>query len=140
MANPHRGEVTVQLLGQAYTLRPTFHIISTLEERIGLGIEMLALRAHQKGLLAGEIMMILAVASYHNGSQSIDTSSLLNQPAGDVKFQELLPDIAQFLQQAAKVGVVRNRTRHMAEACQRFGLSPDQFWQMTPTELAALAS
>ena len=139
MANPHRGEVTVQLFGQAYTLRPTFHIISTLEERIGLRIEALALRAHQKGLLTGEMMMILAVASRHDGSQPLDTSALLNQPADDVNLHELLPDIAQFLQQAAKAGAASKRTGHMAEAYQRFGLTPDQFWQMTPAELEALA-
>ena len=38
MANQQRGEVTLELVGKKYTLRPTFEALCELEDRLNLGI------------------------------------------------------------------------------------------------------
>ena len=63
MANHYRGEVTVGVSGRAYTLRPTFQILCEIEERIGLKLPQLLRRVAGKGLLASEILMLLAIVT-----------------------------------------------------------------------------
>jgi hypothetical protein len=52
MANRERGEVSVEVEGKAYTLRPTFDAICELETRSGKGIEDL-LADIESGRLSG---------------------------------------------------------------------------------------
>jgi len=42
VANPHRGEIEVELGGRTITLRPTFEALARIETETGLGIYALA--------------------------------------------------------------------------------------------------
>lgn len=97
MANHYRGEVTVSVVGRAYTLRPTFQIMCEMEERIGLMLPQLLRRVAEKGLLASEILMLLAIATRHDGSRTFESETFLNMPAGEVDLHPLMPALARFL-------------------------------------------
>lgn len=154
MANIHRGEVTVSVAGRAYTLRPTFHILCQIEERIGLNILQLLQRIQHKGLLASEIVMILAIASQHDGSSRFDSKAVMDMPANKVDLHGLMPALAQFLIQAvggrkkhSEFGV-QNSGKEKAEgldyavlmetAYKILRLEPSAFWQLTMPEFRLL--
>lgn len=44
MANRHRGEVTVELDGERYTMRPSFEALAEIEDRTGIGLLGLLMR------------------------------------------------------------------------------------------------
>lgn len=154
MANIHRGEVTVSVAGRAYTLRPTFHIMCQLEERLGLTVPELLRRIGQKGLLASEILMILAVATQHDGSQPFRSEAVMELPAEQVKLDALMPAIADFLMQALGGKSAQPVAADVAPAFAQqasldyllllelaykvLRLEPQSFWQMTMPELRVL--
>lgn len=49
-ANPIRGEVSVQMEGEDYVLRPTYDAITAVEEQTGRSIQQLALAADEGSL------------------------------------------------------------------------------------------
>lgn len=150
MANIHRGEVTVSVAGRAYTLRPTFHILCQLEERIGLTLPQLLERLASKGLLASEILMILAVATCHDGSRRFDSEAVMDMPAAKVDLQAVLPAIARFL--VGALGGTSSKTGEgggaapaaldyalLLEAAYKvLRLEPAAFWQLTMPEFRLL--
>lgn len=153
MANIHRGEVTLSVAGRAYTLRPTFHIMCQIEERIGLSVAELLERIRRKGLLASEILMIVAVASRHDGSPTFDSQAALDLPAEQVDLHAIMPHIAQFLVQAlggslhtaAPSNLTTARAPQALDYAQLLEagyivlrLQPAQFWQLTMTEFRVL--
>lgn len=139
MANPYRGEVTVSVAGRAYTLRPTFHILCQLEERIGLHIPALLQRVGEKGLLASEILMILAVATRHDGSMHFDSATVMGMPMESVDLHGLMPALAEFLTQglAASEGGV-GYAELLETGFAVLGMKPATFWQLTPPEFRLL--
>lgn len=141
MANRFRGEVTVSLAGRAYTLRPSFHILCRLEERIGLPLPQLAQRVGEKGLLASEILMILAIATQHDGSRAFDSAVVMDMPAESVNLHDLMPDIGAFLLHAlplAEGGECLTYADLLETAYRVLRLAPEQFWQLTPPEFRLL--
>lgn len=137
MANTYRGEVTVCVAGRAYTLRPTFHILCQLEERIGLTVPALLQRVQKQGLLASEILMILAVATRHDGSEWFDSAKVMELPADKVDLHGLMPAIARFL-----LGGVATDAEGkldygdwLAYGCRVLRLRPADFWALTVAEL-----
>lgn len=146
MANIHRGEVTVSVAGQAYTLRPTFHILCQIEERIGLTVPQLLQRLQHKGLLASEILMILAIASQHDGSRRFDSEAVMDMPVDRVDLQGLMPALALFLVRA--LGGMKSSGKEapdgldyalLLEAAYKvLRLEPSVFWQLTMPEFRVL--
>ena len=134
MANLHRGEITISLSGRAYTLRPTFHILCQIEERIGLPIADLQQRLAQKGLLASEILMILTIAAQHDGSDRVDSEAVLGMTEREANLPSLMPAIARFLL-AAPISI---DWTELLQAAFSLGIKPAQFWDMTMAELAPL--
>lgn len=135
MANTYRGEVTVSLAGRSYTLRPSFHILCQLEERIGLTLPELLRRVERKGLLASEILMILAIATRHDGSRPFDSAEIMDMPAEKVKLHALMPSLAHFLTQGA-AGV--DYAAMMETAYKVLRLEPAAFWNLTMPEFRVL--
>jgi uncharacterized phage protein (TIGR02216 family) len=153
MANIHRGEVTVSLNGRAYTLRPSFHILCQMEERIGLTLPQLLRRVAGKGLLASEVLMILAIATRHDGSAAFDSASVMDLPAAQVKLDAVMPAIARFLVQALGGGRLRSTAPATSGSVPQdaldyaallelsykvLRLEPQAFWQLTMPELQVL--
>lgn len=138
MANPYRGEITLTFAQRVYTLRPTFHILCSLESRLGLPLPDLLRRVREKGLLASEILLILCVATRHDGSAPFAIGRAMELPAHDSSLKECLPDIARFL----LLGLQGHSSLNipvLLERCHRaFGITPCQFWQMTMAELRFL--
>lgn len=140
MANHYRGEVTVSVAGRAYTLRPTFHILCELEERTGLSVPALLRRVGEKGLLASEILMILAIATRHDGSAAFDSAAALDMPAEAVDLHALMPAMAQFLSHGlavAEEGEADYATL-LEVAYTVLRLPPQAFWCLTPPEFRVL--
>lgn len=152
MANIHRGEVTLSVAGRAYTLRPTFHILCQLEERIGLTIPELLHRMAHKGLLASEILMILAIASRHDGSRSFDSETVMDMPADKVDLHSIMPALADFLVRALGGKTARKEQPTNTPASDEtldypllletaykvLRLEPPVFWQLTMPEFRTL--
>ena len=59
MANPHRGEVEIELGGETYILRPTFHALVEIEERLGEGIVALTSRLSRGDIRLKDVATIL---------------------------------------------------------------------------------
>lgn len=141
MANRYRGEVTVSVAGHAYTLRPAFHILCQLEERIGLSIPALLRRLGEKGLLASEILMILAIATRHDGSRAFDSAQVMGLPADAVDLHGLMPDIARFLRGGVALADGEDALDYadlLATAYHVLRLPPEDFWALTMPEFRAL--
>lgn len=138
MANTYRGEVTVSVAGRAYTLRPTFHILCQLEERIGLSVPDLLRRVAEKGLLASEILMILALATRHDGSQPFDSAAVMDMPADAVDLHGLMPAIARFLAQGVAMTDVLSYEDLLETAYMVLRLEPAAFWSLTVPEFRLL--
>jgi hypothetical protein len=154
MANIYRGEVTVNVAGKAYTLRPTFHILCQLQERIGLDLLQLLGRIAKKGLLASEILMIVAIATRHDGSRPFYSETMMDMPADRVDLQALMPDIARFLLLSfgGKAGQKSNLSANaecvdvcapdyallLETAYTVLRLEPAAFWQLTMPEFRIL--
>lgn len=150
MANSYRGEVTVSVAGRAYTLRPTFQILCEIEERIGLTLPQLLRRVAAKGLLASEILMLLALATRHDGSRPFESEVFLNMPADEVDLHPLMPALARLLLGAlggASDGKARENEGEaegvdygllMEVAYRRLRLEPRAFWALTMPELRVL--
>lgn len=138
MANPHRGEVTLTFAGRAYTLRPTFHIIATLEQRLGLTLPQLLRRVEEKGLLTTELLMIIAIATAHDGSPPFDTEAALEQPADQISLPRLLRAVSQFLLQALGGEPALHLPQLLENSFRQLGIRPAEFWQMTMKELRLL--
>lgn len=157
MANRLRGEVTVPFSGRAYTLRPSFHILTNIEERIGLSIPRLAMRLHDRGLLASEILMILVLATRHDGSDAFDSEAALNLPTEAVDLHALVPPLAEFLALAlggrtgGEIVPARDEETDDAPLTDRIDwerlfetaitalkLSPADFWALTMPEFRLL--
>lgn len=58
-ANPHRGEVEVELGGKTVLLRPSFAALVEIERRLGLGLVPLAQRLKAMEVGAGTVATIL---------------------------------------------------------------------------------
>lgn len=157
MANRLRGEVTISFAGRAYTLRPSFHILNNIEERTGLSIPSLAMRLHDRGLLASEILMILALATRHDGSDVFDSEAAMNLPAEAVDLHALMPPLAEFLAlalggRAGAAGIPANEDeadnapltdridweRLFETAVTVLKLSPADFWALSLPEFRLL--
>lgn len=138
MANPHRGEVTLTFAGRTYTLRPTFHILATLEQRLGLTLSQLLCRMEDKGLLASEMLLILSIATRHDGSARFDMAAAMDLPAEDDSLQQALPSIARFLIGAMAGEPSLDFARILAKSRTDFGVNTQEFWEMSAVELLAL--
>lgn len=138
MANPHRGEVTLTFAGRTYTLRPTFHILATIEQRLGLTLSQLLCRVEDKGLLASEMLIILTLATRHDGSAPFDCDAAMRLPAEDDSLHKAMPFVARFLI-AAMGGEPSLDFLHLMRSAQmNLGIKPDDFWKMSVVELSAL--
>ncbi|MBM3616921.1 MAG: phage tail assembly chaperone [Alphaproteobacteria bacterium] len=138
MANPHRGEVTLTFAGRTCTLRPTFHILATLEQRLGLTLSQLLCRVEDKGLLASEMLIILSLATRHDGSAPFDSDAAMRLPAEDDSLKKAMPFIARFLIGAmgGEPSLDFPRLMHLAQV--NLGINPEEFWKMSIVELSAL--
>jgi hypothetical protein len=66
MANEQRGETTITLGGETYTLRPTFEALAEMEQKAGCGIIVLMrrfLKDHQGGTFDFSTRDVTAVLS-----------------------------------------------------------------------------
>lgn len=140
MANPYRGEVTLTFAGRAYTLRPTFHILATIEHRLGLSLPRLLRRIEVKGLLTSELLMILSIATQHDGSAPFEPEAALDLPIEQVALERVMHAVSQFLLQAMGGEPALHLPRLMENSFRVLGLNPTTFWQLTMAELRPLMS
>ncbi|MCH2547874.1 MAG: phage tail assembly chaperone [Alphaproteobacteria bacterium] len=164
MGNIYRGEVTITVAGKTYCLRPTFHILCQIEQRVGLTVPQLLQRIADKGLLASEILMILSLASQHDGSPKFDSAAMMDMPADAVRLHDTIPALAECFLQALGRNIsalssvpccfaqnteatAKNNTASEARldymallelAYKVLRLEPAQFWQLTMAELRVL--
>ena len=94
VANPHRGEVKIELGGKAYVMRPTFGAIAEIESRTGIGIADLAERAVRGRIKMTEMAAVVTSglvaagepAVYEKVGQMIFDQGMLTVAAPVVEF------------------------------------------------------
>ena len=59
-ANPHRGEVEIELDGKRFVMRPTFQAIAEIEQQTGTGLIALLHRMTDGGLRVSDLAIIVA--------------------------------------------------------------------------------
>ena len=59
-ANPHRGEVEIELDGKRFVMRPTFQAIAEIEQQTGTGLIALLHRMTDGGLRVSDLAVIIA--------------------------------------------------------------------------------
>ncbi len=59
MANKHRGEVDITLLGESWTLRPTFGALAEIEDATGLGLAAVVQRFASGAFGIADVAIVL---------------------------------------------------------------------------------
>lgn len=114
MANPHRGEVEIDLAGMTLTLRPTYEAIIEIEERTGRPLVGI-LRA----LVAGDLRHRDLAIIIHAGARAFDAKAPALGAIGAALVREglspaLMTSITDFL--AAALGGTAVKEKNGGEA------------------------
>lgn len=66
MANKHRGEVNITLLGKTWTLRPTFGALAEIEDATGMGLAAVIQRFASGAFSIEDVAIVL-----HEGMRAV---------------------------------------------------------------------
>lgn len=101
-ANPHRGEVEIELDGKRFVMRPTFQAIAEIEQQTGTGLIALLHRMTDGGLRVSDLAVIVAAGLRAAGEPASrdKVGSLLLQDG----LEKTLAPASQFLMNAVTGG------------------------------------
>lgn len=101
-ANPHRGEVEIELDGKRFVMRPTFQAIAEIEQQTGTGLIALLHRMTDGSLRVSDLAVIVAAGLRAAGEPASrdKVGSLLLQDG----LEKTLAPASQFLMNAVTGG------------------------------------
>lgn len=155
MANKFRGETDIIIQGMVYTLRPTFHAICCIEQRVKKSIAQLLSEASEGRMLFSDVITIMQCCllggekepgkilfsdegAIKECTKQIVPMLLAALGADYEKKEEDKPDFSEAGQEYQNEPPFFDWHSMMAAAVMRFNISSLQFWKMTMPEYKAI--